>query len=42
MCPVIAEVAEDKRLNDARNAHVPWKMWGPYLSERETAPKRGL
>jgi hypothetical protein len=26
---------EQKRLNDARDAHVPWKKWGPYLSERQ-------
>ena len=24
-----------KRLNDAREAHIPWKKWGPYLSERQ-------
>ena len=29
------EVAEQKRLNDARDANVPWKKWGPYLSERQ-------
>jgi hypothetical protein len=22
-------------LNDAREAHLPWKQWGPYLSERQ-------
>jgi hypothetical protein len=26
---------EQKRLNDAREAGVPWKKWGPYLSERQ-------
>jgi Glycosyl hydrolase family 63 C-terminal domain len=26
---------EQKRLNDAREADVPWKKWGPYLSERQ-------
>jgi Glycosyl hydrolase family 63 C-terminal domain len=26
---------EQKRLNDARDAGVPWKKWGPYLSERQ-------
>jgi hypothetical protein len=31
----IEEVAEQKRLNDAREAQVPWKKWGPYLSERQ-------
>jgi hypothetical protein len=28
-------VAEQKRLNDAREAGIPWKKWGPYLSERQ-------
>jgi len=26
---------EQKRLNDAREAGIPWKKWGPYLSERQ-------
>jgi hypothetical protein len=30
-----SEVAEQKRLNDAREAGIPWKKWGPYLSERQ-------
>jgi hypothetical protein len=29
------DVTEQKRLNDARVAGVPWKKWGPYLSERQ-------
>ena len=29
------EVAEQKRLNDARELGIPWKKWGPYLSERQ-------
>ena len=29
------EVAEQKRLNTAREEGVPWKKWGPYLSERQ-------
>jgi hypothetical protein len=29
------EVVEQKRLNDAREKGVPWKKWGPYLSERQ-------
>ncbi len=29
------QVAEQKRLNDAREQSVPWKKWGPYLSERQ-------
>ncbi len=31
----IVDVAEQKRLNDAREAGTPWKKWGPYLSERQ-------
>jgi Glycosyl hydrolase family 63 C-terminal domain len=26
---------EQIRLDDAREKHVPWKKWGPYLSERQ-------
>ena len=26
---------EQKRLNDARENGIPWKKWGPYLSERQ-------
>src|SRR3954451_22612728 len=26
---------EQRRLNDARETGVPWKKWGPYLSERQ-------
>ena len=29
------ETNEQKRLNDARELGVPWKKWGPYLSERQ-------
>jgi hypothetical protein len=29
------EVTEQKRLNEAREHKVPWKKWGPYLSERQ-------
>src|SRR6516162_136485 len=29
------EVTEQKRLNVAREQGVPWKKWGPYLSERQ-------
>jgi len=28
-------VTEQERLNDARESGVPWKKWGPYLSERQ-------
>jgi hypothetical protein len=29
------DTAEQKRLNEAREQNVPWKKWGPYLSERQ-------
>ena len=35
MEPAIVDVTEQKRLNDAREAGIPWKKWGPYLSERQ-------
>jgi len=31
----LIDTAEQKRLNDARDAGIPWKKWGPYLSERQ-------
>jgi hypothetical protein len=31
----ITELPEQKRLNEARDAGIPWKKWGPYLSERQ-------
>jgi hypothetical protein len=31
----IVDLAEQKRLNDTREAGTPWKKWGPYLSERQ-------
>jgi hypothetical protein len=30
-----SETKEQRRLNDAREAGVQWKKWGPYLSERQ-------
>ncbi|HXZ26778.1 MAG TPA: glucosidase, partial [Terriglobales bacterium] len=30
-----SETSEQKRLNAARESGVPWKKWGPYLSERQ-------
>jgi hypothetical protein len=33
--PHFVDVTEQKRLNDAREAGIPWKKWGPYLSERQ-------
>jgi hypothetical protein len=35
MNTAVTDVTEQKRLNDAREAQVPWKKWGPYLSERQ-------
>src|SRR4029079_2660310 len=35
MDPVIVDVTEQKRLNEAREKGIPWKKWGPYLSERQ-------
>ena len=35
MKPDITAVKEQQRLNDAREAGIPWKKWGPYLSERQ-------
>jgi hypothetical protein len=29
------ETKEQKRLNEAREFGIPWKKWGPYLSERQ-------
>jgi mannosylglycerate hydrolase MGH1-like protein len=29
------ETLEQRRLRDARESGVPWKKWGPYLSERQ-------
>jgi hypothetical protein len=31
----VVDVTEQKRLNEARETGVPWKKWGPYLSERQ-------
>jgi hypothetical protein len=30
-----AKTAEEARLTEAREGGVPWKQWGPYLSERQ-------
>jgi hypothetical protein len=35
MKPKLESGMEHKRLNESREAHVPWKKWGPYLSERQ-------
>ena len=29
------EIAERRRLTEAREKGVPWRRWGPYLSERQ-------
>ena len=29
------ETTEQRRLNEAREKDIPWKKWGPYLSERQ-------
>ncbi|MDT8069112.1 MAG: glucosidase [Terriglobia bacterium] len=29
------QTSEQKRLNDYREIGIPWKKWGPYLSERQ-------
>ena len=29
------ETSEQRRLNEAREQGIPWKKWGPYLSERQ-------
>jgi hypothetical protein len=33
--PSFDDVTEQKRLNEARESGIPWKKWGPYLSERQ-------
>ncbi len=33
--PPFVDCTEQKRLNEARESGVPWKKWGPYLSERQ-------
>ncbi|HTP02440.1 MAG TPA: hypothetical protein VMJ64_13790 [Anaerolineales bacterium] len=33
--PSFVDVTEQKRLNEARESGIPWKKWGPYLSERQ-------
>ncbi len=30
-----AKTAEALRLDEAREKAVPWRQWGPYLSERQ-------
>jgi hypothetical protein len=33
--PTRSETAEELRLHEAREKGVPWRQWGPYLSERQ-------
>ena len=33
--PASVDAVEQKRLDDAREKGLPWKKWGPYLSERQ-------
>jgi hypothetical protein len=33
--PRATDVNEQRRLNQARESGIPWKKWGPYLSERQ-------
>jgi hypothetical protein len=30
-----ARTVEELRLDEAREKGVPWRQWGPYLSERQ-------
>ena len=32
---IFVDVTEQRRLNEARENGIPWKKWGPYLSERQ-------
>lgn len=34
---IMKKSAEAMRLEEARVQHVPWRKWGPYLSERQWA-----
>jgi hypothetical protein len=31
----MSEIVERKRLEEESSQGVPWKKWGPYLSERQ-------
>lgn len=31
----LVDCTEQKRLNECRDRGIPWKKWGPYLSERQ-------
>jgi hypothetical protein len=34
------KTVEEQRLDEAREQRVPWKLWGPYLSERQCGTVR--
>jgi hypothetical protein len=34
--------AERLRLDEARAGRVPWRRWGPYLSERQRGNRAGI
>src|ERR1700757_3905681 len=38
--PRQVETAEQRRLNEVRTRGIPWRKWGPYLSERQWATVR--
>jgi hypothetical protein len=38
--PGCAQTTEQKCLNDSRETGIPWKKWGPYLSERQWSTVR--
>ena len=35
MADALPPTTEDQRLAEAREKGVPWRRWGPYLSERQ-------
>jgi hypothetical protein len=35
LAPDYVQTNGQKRLNDGREKGIPWKKWGPYLSERQ-------
>ena len=35
MANTLTKTAEAQRLDEAREKAVPWRQWGPYLSERQ-------
>ncbi len=35
MVPIVTKQSEQQRLRDATTGEIPWRKWGPYLSERQ-------